>query len=331
MKNRKKTTKKKTAKRSKKAPAASERGRYPISITEVRRLGYECEDLVSADAEARTSRPLASILKRYSRLAAAWERGQFLRNLKALAGVVATVSEAAHKLGLPSGEALRDMIDCDAEVGDIWRQKRLNTIIEARAALLESAKEGNQTAIRAVENYLREEKGSAGARADTSRLRQTELCELLSTPRVTINDWIARQGLPRNADRTYNLTEVLRWYTEFLKRKDAGRIQPADKLRDLKAEEKQLQLAERKHQLLDREEVIAGLVGRWQKIVGALRYKKREMANLVHGQTVDNIEDILGRFFEDIQRECISVPEFLNLPPAAAEKLSECMEICGAD
>jgi hypothetical protein len=332
----KKLKKSKSAKRvkpherkKKKASRGVKRKVPPISAAEVRRLGFECENLATADAEAGTKKLLSDILPKFPKLKEAWERGQFLRNLQALAGVVATVSEAAHKLGMPSGEALRDMIDTDPEVGDIWKQTRLNTIIEAREALLVAAKDGNHVAIRAVENYLREEKQQGpGARADTTRLRQTELVELFRVTRITIADWYNKQGMPRNADKTYNLAEVIRWYGDYVKRKVGGRLLPADDLRVQKAEMTRLDVAERKHQLLEREEVITGLVGRWQKIVGAFGYKRRELAGLVHGQTIDNIEELLGRFFEDLQREWLTVPEFLYLPEKAAEKLAECMKLC---
>ena len=84
--------------------------------------------------------------------------------------------------------------------------------------------------------------------------------------------------------------------------------------------------ATRTEHLLNREDVIAGLIGRWQKTVGALKCKARELATMVHGQTVDNSEDILSRFFEDLQREWLTVPEFLNLPEAAQEKFNELMK-----
>lgn len=293
-------------------------------------MGFEYENLVAADTAAGTKKLLSQILPKYPKLQAAWDRGQFLRNLQALAGVVSTVSEAAHKLNLPSSEVLRDMLDSDSEVSDIWKQTRLNTIIEAREALLAAAREGNHVAIRAVENYLQEEKhpGAPEGRADTARMRQIELVDLFGVTKITINDWINKQGMPRNSDKTYNLADVIRWYSGFVKRKEGGKILPADRLRDLKAEEKQLDLAARQHQLLEREEVIAGLIGRWQNIIGAFRYKQRELAGLVHSQTIDNIENILGRFFEDLQREWLTVPEFLYLSEEAGKKLTECMELC---
>lgn len=292
------------------------------------RLGFEYEDLAAADGAAGLTPNLAKYLERHPRLRVAFERGQFLRNLKSLASIVMTVSEAAHKLGLQSGEALREILDTDAEAGDLWSQKRLDTIIDARQALLTAAKEGNHVAIRAVENYLREEKQQAGPAADLQHLSQKEIAELFDVSRVTLNEWQSKHGLSRNADRSYNLAEVIRWYGEFAKRKIGGKILPADKLRDLKAEEKSLDLAQRRGQLLEREAVVAGFLARWQMVVGAFGYKRRELSQMVHGQTIERIEEQLGRFFEDLQRSWLSVPEFLQLPPEAAAKLAECLQLC---
>jgi DNA-binding transcriptional regulator YiaG len=257
---------------------------------------------------------------------AAFERGQFLRNLNGLAGIAATVSEAAHKLGLVSGEALREILDTDEEAADIWNQTRLNTIIAAKAALLEAAKMGNQQAIRTVENFLREEKRQGQPSADWHHLSQKELCDLLSKTRPTINEWETKNSMPRNADRTYDLFAVLRWYPQFVKSQQTGQMPAADKLRDLKAAEKELDLAQRRGELLEREAVIEGLVARWQQVVGAFGYKRRELANILHGQTIERMDELLARFFEDIQRQWLNVPEFLRLPKDAEAKFLELLE-----
>jgi len=327
--------KKKPAKRKSKKPRRRTSRAKPsrrLSEANSQRLGFTCEDLAAADVEFDGVPNLSKYLSRHPRLRAAFERGQFLRSLKGLAAVVMTVSEAAHKLGLASGEALREILDTDAEAADLWSQTRLDTILAARKALLAAAKEGNQTAIRTVENYLREEKQATSAGPmDLLRLGQKELCDLMSISRVTINEWEKRQGLPRNTDKTYDLKQVIDWYGGFCQRRGSARIEPADKLRDLKAEKMLVELAERKGELLSREEVVAGLIARLQQIVGAFKYSRRELAMMVHGQTVERIEDILGRFFEDLQRGWLSVPDFLKVPPEAEGKLIELFEILSDD
>jgi len=294
-----------------------------LSGAAAQRLGFDHADLAAADIAFGGISNLGKYFERHPVIEKAFRRGQFLRQLKAFAGVVATVSEAAHKLGLTSGEALREILDTDAEAADIWNKTRLDTIVEARKALLEAAKEGNQTAIRAVENYLREEKQAAGPAADLNHLSQKEICELFGLSRVTLNDWENKFAMPRNDDKTYNLGELIRWYTEFAKKRFAGRAESSDKLRDLKAEKMQLELAESRGQLLDRNNVIAEFVTRWQLIVGGFKYKRRELASMLHGQTVERIDDGLARFFEDLQQQWLTVPECLKLPADAEAKFIE--------
>ena len=323
-------SKKKTKRRAKKKqPPRRLSGK--LSGADAQRLGFVCADLAEADAAFAGVPNLANHFKRHPKIEAAFRRGQFLRALKQFAGVVATVSEAAHKLGLASGEALREILDTDAEAADIWNKTRLDTIVAARQALLDAAKDGNQTAIRTVENYLREEKQAAGPAADLNHLSQKEICELFGVSRVTLNDWEKKNQLPRNSDKTYNVSEMIQWYLQFARSRVSGRTESSDKLRDLKAEKMELELAESRGRLLDRDGVIAGFVARWQLIIGAFKYKRRELASTVHGQTVERIDDCLARFFEDLQREWLTVPEFLKLPADAEGKFIELLRMLGGD
>jgi len=326
-----KQSKKKTASKAKqvnrKAKPKRARKRLPFSEALARRLGFEHDDLTAADIALHAERPLlrktlAEYCLKYPPVRAGWGRGQFLRNLKGLAGVVETVSEAARKLGFDSGLVLRDIIDSDPEAADIWNQTRLDTRIKARAALVKAAEDGNQAAIRVVEGYLHEDSRAAGPRTDLTKLMQTEMAELFGVTRQTVTEWTNSHHAPRNSDRSYDLKDMITWYRQFVKTLASPKSAPADTLRDLKAESMKISLAERKSELLERDIVICGIIARWQNIVASFKYKNRELAAMVHGQTIDNIEDILGRAFEDLQGEWLEVPEFLQLGTGAKEKMS---------
>jgi len=288
--------------------------------------------MTAADAASGLDVTLAGLFryKKYAAVKAAYERGRFLRELEDTASVVETVSEAARKLKLSSGAELRGILDSDAEAADIWQSRRLATRIETRKGLIAAAAAGNQAAIRVVENYLKDDQ-AAPAGSDLTKLMQKEIAELFDVNRVTVNDWTNRHKMPRNADGSYNLYEIIRWYGEFARGKATGRMPTADTLRELKAEEKKLDIAARRGELLDRQEVIAGLVGRYQQMVTAFTYKRRQLATMCHNQTVENIEDILGRFFGDIRRKQLELPDFLDLPEAAEKKLVECFEILATE
>lgn len=314
-------------KASKIANRKSPARRWRISQARVRRLGYECGNIADADVKADMSRNLSDVLGGDVKLARAWERGQFLRNLEGLAGVVETVTEAAGKLKLSSGRELRDILDNDSEAADIWDQKRLDTKIRTRQGLLKAVEDGNQQAIRVVENYLRDDQRATAAGPDLKKLIQRQIAELFDVTRITVKNWVDRHGCPQNIDGSYDLGAVIKWHTNYQQRQHGGHVEPADKLRDLKAERMALQLSEEKGELLNREEVIAGLLARWQNIVGAFRYKRRELASMCHNQTVEGIEDILGRFFAELQGKQLELPDFLKLPENAGKLLQQLFEL----
>lgn len=317
--------------KKKAADKRTNRKRLPVPELAVRHLGFERESLAQADIVLHKERPrlrktLAEYIKKFPPLADSWERGQLLRNIKVCAAAIMTVTQAAKLLGFERGRQLRELLDTDTETGDLWEQTRIHAVADAKMALAQAAKGGNQQAIKAIENFLYDEGEGATANINYSQLTVNQMAELFGVTRQTIYDWYAKQGLARNTDGSINLKSAIEWYGNFAKRKVNGRLLPADKLRDLKAAEKQIDLAERRHQLLPREEVLTGILSRWQKIVGTFKYKARELATMVHGQTVDGSEDILNRFFEDLQREWLTVPEFLYLPEAAQEKFKALLE-----
>ena len=297
--------------------------RKSLSPVRAKSLGYEYDSITAADAGSGLDVTLAGLFryKKYASIKAAFERGQFLRNLAGLAGVVETVSEAARKLDLASGQVLREILDTDLEAANLWNQRRLDTKIKAREGLITAAADGNQAAIRAIENYLRDDARPAAGGPDLHKLMQKDIADLFDVDRLTVRNWTDRHNCPRNVDGTFDLASVIRWWKQFEQRKSGPHVVSADPLRDMKTEEKRLDLAERRGELLDREEVISGLAARVQVMVGAFNYKRRELANMVHNQTIEGVEDILGRFFEDLQRQQLELPEFLSLPAEAEATL----------
>lgn len=318
-------TKKKRKKRKKKTV---KRNSPPISAVRVKSLGYDCENLTEADKLTELDVSLTELFDKYPKLKEAWERGQFLRKVYQYADSVETVTQAARKLGLASGEAFRELLDTDKEVVNIWNNKRDDTRIAARKGIINAASEGNPTAVKYVEGFLKDDDNrTTPVSNDTKRLTQIAIAELFVVERQTIRNWEEKYGCPRNTDKTYDLARVIAWYKDYAGSQSAPKADSKDKLRDLKAEEKELDLKQRRHQLLPREEVIEDFVSNYQNIVGSLHYKSRELASLCHGQTVDGIEQILLRFFEDILRQWSEVPESLHLSAEASEKLIELMSL----
>ena len=319
--------------KSKTKPAKRIRGRSrpmrSLSVAAAKSLGYLSENISQADADSGLDVTLAGLFryKKYAHLKAAFERGQFLRNLKAKAGVVDTVSEAAAALKLSSGQALRDILDTDIEAADIWYQTRLDTRVRVREALLAAAEEGNQKAITVVENYLKDQDAQRPAGADLTKLLQKEIADLFDVTRITVNDWCNKQKCPRNSDGSYNLYEVIRWYGDYERGKTTGKMPTADEMREIKIVRLRREEAQARGDLLERDSVVAGFCQRFERIVTSCRHKARELAIMAHGQTVDAIEKLIAHHHEDIKRQWCELPEQLQLPTAAEEKLTECLEI----
>ena len=312
----KKKAKKKTKAKKKKAP------RLPVEVAEVRRLGLECENLTEADAAIKSCKSLAEMFKKHSVLREAWDRGRFLRNLRDLARTGASVAEAAKKCGFESGRAMQSIFDEDVEVGDLWKQTQLEISIEIKSAIIEAAKEGKADAVRAVESFLLvDEKEQSGA--DFSRITILQLAKLIGRPRQTIHEWFTKVGLPRNPDKTFDLSIFLAWFEEFLLKKASAGKKPEvilDPLKQMKAEKLKVELARHRNETLDRNEVMISLVAWAQHIISFCDRGNVELSRLCVGQPREKIIDIHKRFFQDLHASTARVPKELHL---SAEKEKE--------
>jgi predicted DNA-binding transcriptional regulator AlpA len=162
-------------------------------------------------AEAEQSLPkLPDLIARHKEVAAAWQRGRFLRNLRGLASVAVTVDEAARRLELADPDELHHMIENDSEVRDTWRQTRQEAFIRIKLALVKTALEGNQAAIRAVENFLRAEV-ELKRLPDTYKLKVNDIAALTGRTRPTVYEWVNKGRLPIDTDKTIDLGSFIRW------------------------------------------------------------------------------------------------------------------------
>ena len=125
----------------------------------------------------------------------------------------------------------------------MWDQTQLNVYIDIKSALIDAAKEGKADAVRAVESFLLKEKEQPGF--DPSHVTTLQLTELTGKARQRIHEWHTKLGLPRNADKTFDLSIFLSWYEEFLiDRASPEKGTPAvlDPLKQIKAERLKLEL-----------------------------------------------------------------------------------------
>ena len=313
-------------KRKKRKVRKKKRGRLPISAATVKRLAFQCADIGQADTKINLPGPLAGYIERHEKLGAAWERGQLLRNLRECAEGIQTVTQAAKLLGFETGQELREILDSDTEVRDVWDQARIKTIAAGKKALVEAAKQGNQAAIRAIEVCLRDDAESPlVSGTDLSRMTVPQMADVFGIHRQTVYQWYNSEALPRNADGTFDLKTTIRWYGEFVLTKAArGRDITAtkDPLRTIKAQQLALDLERQRGELLDRATVIAGQVARFDNIVRALDRLTREIATMVVNQPAERIKEILSDWRREVIAAQRQIPEELELPVEAGEALA---------
>jgi len=316
--------KKRKAAATTKSVKKKRKARPPVDEAEVRRLGLECEKLTDADAAIKTRRSLMELFRKYPELRQAWDRGRFLRNLRDMARMRFSISKAAKKLGLGSGQILRAMIDEDEEIGDLWNQTQLEVDIRIRTSLFEAVDEGNPAAIRALENILRDEKDINGF--DPTHIKKDYLAEIIGITTRTISRWLDESGLPRNVDKkTFNLRVVWAWHEEFIKKTTAGKGPAAelDPLKAMKAENLKMEIARKRHDLIDRSEMICSQVTWAQNIVTFLERSVGELSRLCSNQPREKIAEIHRSFFRDLLAEVAKVTKELCLPAELERELFE--------
>lgn len=309
--------KKKTRKTKKKRKA-----RPPIDKAEVRRLGLESENLTAADAVIRTRMSLVDLFKKYPELRDAWDRGRFLRNLRGLASNRATIPEAAARLEFASARDLQAVLDEDMEVADLWNQTRLAVTLELKAAIMDAAKEGKADAIRAVEDMLEDEKETTGA--DLTRITINQLVEITGRARQTIHEWFTKLGMPRNVDKTFNLSIFLPWFEDFLLGKTGkAEVQEVllDPYRAMKVEKLRAELARHRNETLDRNAVIIQLVAWAQHLVSYCDRHNDEISRLCVGQPRERVKEIHRQFFQDLHAAIARVPKELRLSDGKEKEL----------
>ena len=317
---------KRSTKQSKKAKK-KRKARSPVDKAEVRRLGLECENLTEADAAISTRKSLKEIFREYPQIRKAWDRGRFLRNLRDLARTGVSISEASKKLGFANGRALRSMIDEDVEVGDLWNQTQLDVYIDIKSALIDAAKEGKADAVRAVESFLLKEKEQP--EFDPSHVTTLQLTELTGKARQRIHEWHTKYGLPRNTDKTFDLSIFLAWNEEFLIGKASAEKGPAavlDPLKQIKAERLKLELKKHRGEVLDREEVMAGLIARHQIVISWANHRAEELAWLCRGQKPERIVQLIKEAIAELRRDLCKIPEELRLPDITEKLFQKTLE-----
>ena len=298
---------------------------------QVKMLAINCSTM----AEAEQSLPkLPDLITHHKEVAAAWQRGRLLRNLRGLASVAVTVDEAARRLELADPDELHHMIEDDPEVRDTWCQTRQEAVIRIKLALAKTAFEGNQAAIRAVETLLRTEVPLK--MPDTHKLKVADIAIFTGKPRAAIYEWINKGHLPIAADKTIDVGSFIRWFETYItdsmiQKYASKKTDQSSRLQAMKAEQIEIELKRQRRELLPREEVMAGILHRYQILVNSVRQRAPQMAQLCFGQKPERVVEIITNSLGDICSDLCKVPAEFYLPEPAAKAYQKVLEILKND
>ena len=294
--------------------------RLPIPAAAIKRLAFDTMSLAHADARVDCDKSLLEVLAEWPALEVAWERGQMLRNLRGCAGAIMTVSQAARKLGFEKGQDLRKLLDTDAEIRDLWEQTRLETIIAAKTALVDSAKEGNQAAIRSIDVFLRDEGETPNRDMRLEAVSIKQLGDLFGVSRQSLHEWYTKQGLPRNADGSFDLATTIAWYGVYVSKRAAptkGAMSVSDTVALERRERIRLQNLQAKGELLERIPVVNRFRDILQSMKSELDRLIRDIGPLLANKPPLHIETILSKFRSEFLGKFKKVPDEFKLSEAA--------------
>ena len=308
---------------------AAKRRSKKFTASQMESLAFTYGTLVDAqNSLGQASRiKLTTLIANDRKLAAAWQRGQFLRNLRNLASVPVTMDEAARRLNLANADELRTILDNDIEAANLWLQIRQDAFLRIKLALVKTALDGNQAAIRAVENLLHTEASLKNGFGINS-VRISEICSLTGRTRTLVYKWVRNHGLSVSEDKTVELSVFFPWFENYLQtihpKVDSQQIQ---RLHQMKAERIEVALKRQRHELLPREDVMTAILGRHQVLINAVRQKAPHIASLCHGQKLERIIKIITDSLTDICWQLCEPPCELYLPEAAAKGFRKVLEI----
>lgn len=252
---------------------------------------------------------------------------ELVQHITMLARTGASLKESAQALGMDTKE-LEVLFKRRPKILKAWRQSRLNLILGIRAALAKSASEGKLAAIEKLLAELLTEVAQQPVPAiDFEHLKTAELSIAIGRQRQTVDRWRVEHGLRRNSDKTYSLPGFFVWFENFCRAKCLTKSsEGGDPLRDIKAEQIGLQVARHRKELLNRQEVICGLVAWVQNIKSFCERSVDELSRLCCNQPREKIAEIARGFFRDLYIAAARSPSELCLPPAMEKDLIDFLQ-----
>lgn len=305
--------------------------RKPTEL-EIREAGRDCPDMAAA-GERLGRADLEGILKRFRRLSAAWERGQLLRRVKDVASTTVVVPERADRLLSLAKGSFEHLYATDRIVREIWNRERFAVLVEIERALVTRVKEGDLKAVTAVEHLFGHRTESAGE-VKFHRLTPTVLETATGIKRAQWDRWTKEGGLPRGADGTYALVQVIDWLRRWERDKASGGKESLglNPMQAEKARMYKLQADEAEGRLLDRPTVIRMFRERAARLVQLLSEATADQWSHAHeGKTAVQLKAAYLETFRKLRSLWKEFPAEIPLPPEARAKIEEGLQLLISD
>jgi hypothetical protein len=305
----------------------------PLKLMEasVRQAALECESIEAA-AEKLGVADLESLLTGKPKLAAAWERGRFLRQVRivGLKGIVAEEADRFFEPALGRGE-LCAKLKRDRALHDVWTSAALEAKLAVREGLIQRARRG-EADVKVMELYERllldgPEAGNGG-QIDWHDLTPTQLEKATGIARIQWRRWEEKNGCPRKANRRYSLPAVIAWLRVY---EDTGGVKLEQGLNPMQAEKLRrykLENDEAEGQLLPRADVAKILTQRAARLRELLSEARAQEWSQAHeGKTAAQLKPLYLEAFRQARLAWKDVPEDLPLPEPARAKIAEALAL----
>jgi hypothetical protein len=156
-----------------------------------------------------------------------------------------------------------------------------------------------------------------------------ELEPLVGVSKVTVFEWL-KQGLPRNADKSFSLPAVFKWMIERVGSRPQQPAIAVNPLADKKARKLQIEIEQAEKKLVPRLSVEMGFIFYASAFHAVLERKEGELPGLLADcKGEEEIMNLIRTHFEQIRQVVLQMPDDIaaELPAAALERMKRAMDV----
>jgi hypothetical protein len=303
-----------------------------LADRDVREAAFACGTFEQV-AETLAVPDLQSLLDGKPKLAAAFARGRFLRQVREIATETLIVDEEVDRFVVPALERGRfvEMLKRDRVVQDIWASGRALAATGPQRGLKRLADAGDARAISIYERLLTQ--GPAHVESvDWEDLTPTQLDRATGIKRAQWLRWEKQAGCPRKGNRRYSLRAAIEWLREH---EATGGVKLEHGLNPMQAEKfrrYKLENDEAEERLMPCAEVARLLAQRAARLMTLLsEARANEWAQAHEGKTAEQLKPLYLEAFRSARLTWKEVPDDVPLPERARALLGEVLALLTAE